>query len=1476
MSHQHLQPQSTSNTNLNTSNPQLHRIPRNASYDAQTTLHRQLDTLNRSTVNTNTLANPHEHTSDFCKWSVDEVGLWLEDAGLGKYSRQFADNHITGPILPELTHDTLKLLGVVLIGDRHRLLQAAKKLLGNPSPSSSATTTPTSPLPPPLSPYISASKPRVGTPTFVKLPQRLDPTNHQAVLPTSPPRLSSLSPLMGEGLMKPDSLQQMPSSSSQQWWDEPHLRSCVNGSPGRLPPDTSATSATFARSVPAAASPYHQSPHQHSQAYATLPRTQSITSESSLSSSQWAAWVEGSTALPRRTASVPSNSNDIATNLPPSNLTHRDAGARTYQSVESISAAATAQTPSKMPASSSPPKLPRMSKSLEALLGGGPPSSLSSTASTLFPSPLFNKPDPQHPKEATGIQKFLRFRKPSKSGFNEIVAPGGLVSTHDEDMVSTISPLPPNLASLSQNIPTRTESLVRGEALSSAPSDVVIEDTDAGLERSSSADKSWRNKPPHPLVISRNALVPTNNTQQHQPRSPPPPLPSRPLPPTAAASTISSMTEFFAVDSGFWSGSSPKGSSNGLLPSGNVNSAPLVVRPVGKVTSPSQSSPSFLEKMVNKIQARTAPSNDGVVDVAFEARKATCIKVDCKTSKEIAKIIQIVDIADNAFKIRERVLDEVGIHPDERPYYHFYAGTVAHALKDAELVSICKSPNSSLRGSIQLRREQLFPDPEVYRASQRQLSAVCESTVITPALLGSNSGRFITRSGGQETIPAFPSVPRFSQVKDLFFEDGAPSHVAAAVAEDVFERPPSELIVDRFEDWFPELAQKELSDESMARDESLCHTSNINGSSNSTSTNHAVASDEPWVPRSLSVQSDLTFRVPFRGQRTTSNEVGNDETLPRTRTVKDRLAEAMAQRRFSKRASTAAATALRRRSTRRNNIVSMNTHQSVYAKQANDDADIFKERVRSMGQDTWLFQQWENMPSGSALPLAARLAESDDVRSRPRLASIQTEPNNFELPRQRSMPHTIVRNLNAMRPPLHTQRTSSKLAEPPVTAPASEYSSATSAPNVEPMVQIIDWGNERMVEVEPSSATSTDSATSPISLVLAKKWQWTKGRLIGKGSFGSVYMGLVIENENTELVAVKQVALNVSKDRAPPVNADGRIGGMVGDVPHSSKSRDDALVKSKRKMEDALNREIELLKDLDHENIVRYLGFEITDTTLNLFLEYVSGGSVTSLVSRVGKLEEDLTRWITTQVLCGLEYLHERYIIHRDIKGANILVTDEGVAKISDFGISKKHEDRMVYRTQSRMSLQGSIFWMAPEVIKSRSGYSAKVDIWSVGCVMLEMMTGSHPWANFDEIQAMWKLGEGKSAPPLPEDLSHQAHDFLSKGFIIDPEQRPTATDLIEHEFLVEDPEFNFRQAVERAAIMRKMRRRDDDDDASTIGGRTLSFSQFNTMRRVSGEEGQTVTYTKDIHYHMTIDNDESDTMLKLNGLSQTPPRGWN
>ena len=84
-----------------------------------------------------------------------------------------------------------------------------------------------------------------------------------------------------------------------------------------------------------------------------------------------------------------------------------------------------------------------------------------------------------------------------------------------------------------------------------------------------------------------------------------------------------------------------------------------------------------------------------------------------------------------------------------------------------------------------------------------------------------------------------------------------------------------------------------------------------------------------------------------------------------------------------------------------------------------------------------------------------------------------------------------------------------------------------------------------------------------------------------------------------------------------------------------------------------MQREIDLLKDLDHEHIVRYLGSESTETSFNVFLEYVSGGSISSCLQKNGKFEEELAQTLACQILYGLEYLHEQNIIHRDIKGAN-------------------------------------------------------------------------------------------------------------------------------------------------------------------------------------------------------------------------------
>ncbi|TPX31194.1 hypothetical protein SmJEL517_g05401 [Synchytrium microbalum] len=302
----------------------------------------------------------------------------------------------------------------------------------------------------------------------------------------------------------------------------------------------------------------------------------------------------------------------------------------------------------------------------------------------------------------------------------------------------------------------------------------------------------------------------------------------------------------------------------------------------------------------------------------------------------------------------------------------------------------------------------------------------------------------------------------------------------------------------------------------------------------------------------------------------------------------------------------------------------------------------------------------------------------------------------------------------------------------------------------------------------PESPHKDDTAITngkPIKLAVKSK-QWVKGPLIGQGAFGKVYYG--VDMESGDIMAVKQVPLD-------------------GD--------DEEKIKMGR--EKALTTEMGLLSTLDHANIVRYFGHEVTDSFFNVFLEYIPGGSVLSCLSKYGKFEEDLARSLVYQILCGLKYLHDLNVIHRDIKAANILLDDLGVAKISDFGISKR-QDNLVYQADSRLSVQGSIYWMAPEVARSQA-YSAKVDIWGIGCLLLEMLTGHQPWRNISG-HVLYLIGTGKS-PQIPDDVTDQARDFISLCFTVDAEKRPTASDLLQHPFAQYDPaEFDFKEWSEAAA----------------------------------------------------------------------------
>ena len=273
--------------------------------------------------------------------------------------------------------------------------------------------------------------------------------------------------------------------------------------------------------------------------------------------------------------------------------------------------------------------------------------------------------------------------------------------------------------------------------------------------------------------------------------------------------------------------------------------------------------------------------------------------------------------------------------------------------------------------------------------------------------------------------------------------------------------------------------------------------------------------------------------------------------------------------------------------------------------------------------------------------------------------------------------------------------------------------------------------------------------------------KWMQGALIGQGSFGSVFLAL--HAVTGELMAVKQV-----------------------EVPSNSNS---VLDKKKENMVAALKREINLLRDLQHENIVQYLGSSSDDEHFNIFLEYVPGGSVAAMLNSYGQLQEPLIRNFVRQILAGLSYLHGRDIIHRDIKGANVLVDNKGNIKISDFGISKRVEASALLAPNKtgghihRPSFQGSVFWMAPEVVKQTS-YTLKADIWSLGCLIVEMFTGTHPFPNSSQLQAIFQIGSSSAKPTTPENASEEGQAFLKQTFEIDHEKRPSADELLLSPFL--------------------------------------------------------------------------------------------
>mmetsp|Transcript_14730 Transcript_14730/g.51285 ORF Transcript_14730/g.51285 Transcript_14730/m.51285 type:complete len:1237 (-) Transcript_14730:113-3823(-) len=288
----------------------------------------------------------------------------------------------------------------------------------------------------------------------------------------------------------------------------------------------------------------------------------------------------------------------------------------------------------------------------------------------------------------------------------------------------------------------------------------------------------------------------------------------------------------------------------------------------------------------------------------------------------------------------------------------------------------------------------------------------------------------------------------------------------------------------------------------------------------------------------------------------------------------------------------------------------------------------------------------------------------------------------------------------------------------------------------------------------PSPESKAEAAADREAAAAAAKEEpekllWQRGEPLGSGTFGTVYTAF---NQTTgALFAVKCVK---------------------GD--NASDARE-------------LQMEIRVMRRLRHPHIVRYLGAEREAGGINIFMELVPGGSVATLLKTYGALREPVVRRYTRQILLGVAYLHRRGVVHRDIKGGNVLVSDHGVAKLADFGCATKLLGVVTTSLDDSLrKIRGSVPWMAPEVIRQTGG-GRLADIWSIGATVIEMATAARPWPNLsNNLAALFHVATSGRSPPIPDSLSEDGRDFIMRCCAPDPSKRWSADKLLSHPFVNE------------------------------------------------------------------------------------------
>ncbi|XP_023125820.1 serine/threonine-protein kinase 4-like [Amphiprion ocellaris] len=272
---------------------------------------------------------------------------------------------------------------------------------------------------------------------------------------------------------------------------------------------------------------------------------------------------------------------------------------------------------------------------------------------------------------------------------------------------------------------------------------------------------------------------------------------------------------------------------------------------------------------------------------------------------------------------------------------------------------------------------------------------------------------------------------------------------------------------------------------------------------------------------------------------------------------------------------------------------------------------------------------------------------------------------------------------------------------------------------------------------------------------------------LGEGSYGCVFKAHY--KETGEIVAIKQV----------PVESDLQ----------------------------EIIKEISIMQQCNSPHVVRYYGSYFKNSDLWIVMEYCGAGSVSDIIRiRSKTLTEEEIATILQSTLKGLEYLHFMRKIHRDIKAGNILLNTEGQAKLADFGVAGQLTDTMAKRN----TVIGTPFWMAPEVIQE-IGYNCVADIWSLGITAIEMAEGKPPYADIHPMRAIFMIPT--NPPPKfrnPDLWSPPFQDFVSQCLVKNPENRATATQLLQHPFIKSAKPSSILRALITDAMEIKLKRQEE------------------------------------------------------------------